>query len=391
MSALRHRMRRGYISAAMISVAIGLTILSMVSPVVTTSADFSIFNTGWNGTSSLALSTYNLGKFSPSFELRSTGGDVEILQLGFDDVSLNQGSDVLAVIGPTKEFSAADGSSVGAFVRAGGRVLLADDFGTGNGLLEAAGAGSRFSGRMVFDLSFEKTPEFPICFDIVSDPLTDGVTALQLNYATSIAMADGAEPLVRSSVASWLDTDGDRLQDFGEPEGPFVVAARERLGLGEFVLIADPSLLINGMQGYLDNAAFVSNLVTVMSEDRTSFLFDESHRDYFDPIAVTTEAASSIPGNAKAMILFLSFFLAVWVVTDVIDRAWAWTRRSASTVSLKVLGLLLRRGGKPTAESSGDIAAIVDEVTAAHPEWRPGLVRYVANQKQRHDRFSGRL
>ncbi|UCE80397.1 MAG: hypothetical protein JSV94_04335 [Methanobacteriota archaeon] len=357
----------------------------MVTPVLSSSADFSIFNTGWNGTSNLAVSTYSVGKFSPSFELRSTGSEVSFVQMGLEDLELNPASEALAIIGPTEAFSSSEGALVGDFVRAGGNLLLADDFGSANTLLETMNAGSRFSGKLVIDLCFDKSPEFPICFDIVDDALTKNITSLQLNYATSLNLGGSAEPLVRTSIASWSDIDGDRMQDFGEPSGPFVILAREHLGSGEIVLLSDPSVLMNGMSGYLDNELLSSNIVAVICEGRSGLYFDESHRDYFDPVTISTEIADTVPGNVKALLFAVAFVLALWIATDVVDRTFSWTRDKAATGFSFVISKILRRRAKATEREDISVDEIVRELSESHPDWRRGLIRYVIKEKQRHD------
>ena len=359
--------------------------LSMVSPIVSSSADFSIFNSGWNGTSALAVSTYRAGKFSPSFELRSTGGDIDLVRSGFDDIELNPASDALVIIGPTKAFSAGDGASIGEFVRGGGRLLIADDFGSSNELLEAMGANSRFSGRLVIDLSFDKSPEFPICFDIVPDTLTANVSALQLNYASSLVLGQSSEPLAYTSVASWLDADGDRQQEHGEPKGPFVILARELLGSGEIILLSDPSVLTNGMREHLDNEMLSSNLVTVLTEGGLGLYFDESHRDYFDPATVSTEITGTVSGNVKMALFTVAFILALWIATDVVDRVWIWVRGEAGRAYLATIGRLRQRGAKALAHEKASVEDIVRELSASHSDWRGGTIRYVLKEKLRHD------
>ena len=359
--------------------------LSMVSPVLSSTADFSIFNTGWNGTSGLAVSTYKAGKFSPSFELRSTGGDAEFISYGLDDIDLSPASDALAIIGPTADFSASEGALVGDFVRAGGSLFLADDFGTANTLLEGIGAGSRFSGNLVIDLSFGKSPEFPICYDIVPDALTNNVTSLQLNYATSITVGGSSETLVRTSVASWSDADGDRMRDLGEPSGPFSILVRESLGAGEIVLLSDPSLLINGMREHLDNEVFSSNLVSVVSDGRSGLYFDESHRDYFDPVTIGTEITGAVSGNAKAALFVVAFVLALWITTDALDRGWSWARGRATDAYRRIVGRILRRRAKATEVDARSVDEVVRELSHTHPGWSEGLLRYIVKEKSRHD------
>ena len=359
--------------------------LSMASPIVSSSADFSIFNTGWNGTSGLAISVYQSGKFSPSFELRSTGSEVDFVRFGLEDLELDPSSDALAIIGPTKAFSEAEGLLVGDFVRSGGNVLIADDFGSGNSLLESIGAESRFSGKLVMDLCFDKSPEFPICYDILPDALTANVTSIQLNYASSLSLGNLSEPLAYTSLASWSDTDGDRMEDFSEPKGPFAVLARERLGVGEVILLSDPSLLTNGMRDHLDNEMLSSNLLMIMGEGRSSFYFDESHRDYFDPVAVSTEITGTVSGNAKVALFFIAFILALWIATDLVDRAWLRARRGVGYAYGFIIGGLLRRRARRPGSEMRSPEEIAEELSASNPELRRGMIRYVIKEKQRHD------
>ena len=72
---------------------IGLTMLTMFSPVVSTTEDFSMFNTGWNGTSQLAVLTYETGKFVPSFKTEISGADITIAAMGLSELALDSATD----------------------------------------------------------------------------------------------------------------------------------------------------------------------------------------------------------------------------------------------------------------------------------------------------------
>ena len=125
---MRAKLRKGFIAASAFGVVLAVLGLSMVTPVVSSAADFSIFNTDWNGTSSFAVSTYRTGKFVPSFEVMGTGADLEVVTTDIMDMELDPSTTSLAVIGPTKAFGEAEASALGAFVRAGGLLLLAATF-----------------------------------------------------------------------------------------------------------------------------------------------------------------------------------------------------------------------------------------------------------------------
>ncbi len=384
---MQARVRRGYIAATALVAVIGLAMLSMVSPVVSTTEDFSIFNTGWNGTSGLAISTYVTGDFAPSFRVEASGTDVAIAELGFGDLGLDPATDAVAVIGPSEPFTAADGQVMGAFVRGGGVLLLADDFGTGNSLLAAMGAQSRFSGKLVLDLSFDKRPEFPVCYDLRADQLTTNVTTLQLNHASSVTLGGGAAAVAYSSPASWLDADENGDYDVGETMGAFPVLAREILGSGTIVLLSDPSVLINGMIGYMDNARFADNLITYLCSTRSAIYFDESHRTFFDPVTVTTEITGSVSDPVKAALVVVAAVLSLWLVTDVIDRAAGWVWRKLRALAARIVGLVKRKPVEEPRPAEKSVEELVDEIKAAHPDWRDGLIRYVVTERRRHGQF----
>jgi hypothetical protein len=363
----------------------------MIAPVVSTSTDFSIYNSGWNGTSKLAKITYQTGKFAPTFQLRTNGAHVTIEHVGLEQLDLDPAKSALVIIGPTTLFSALEGTVVGNFVKSGGMLLLADDFGTGNSLLEKMGASSRFSGDLILDLSYEKQPEFVVCFDIRNDDITRNVSYLLLNYASSIALnTSSTQALAYSSLASWLDTNRDLYQQWGEPRGPFSILAKERIGLGTIVLLSDPSVLINGMSKYMNNSALATNLLAFISAGRSQVFFDESHRDYLDPVVVTAKFTGGISSNAKVGIVVLAFVLTLWIATDALDLVFKWCILKARAATLRTIRLFVfkrRAAKKPAAAGPPDLNALVAEVSGRHPDWNVGLVKYIMRESSRHSRM----
>ncbi len=376
-------------SVAVVVIAIILICISMITPAVSSSEDFSIFNSGWNGTSDLAMATYKSGKFAPSFVTKATGTDIDVVQLGFERLALNATESSLVVIGPSLSFSAADGGIVGDFVRGGGVLLLADDFGTGNQLLTAMGASTRISGQLVMDLAFDKKPEFSVCFDLRADPLTRNVSSVLLNYPSSLMVDPSTtKTLAYSSIASWQDMNGNNERDLGEPTGPFPVLAREKLGNGTVIVLSDPSVLINGMAKNLNNSAFDENVISEICTGRASVFFDESHRDFFNPVAVTLQFSTSTSDTAKGIIVVLAFLLVLWMATDYLDRAVEIVLARARVLYgaiMKVLFGWMQKGARavePTADQ------LETKLLREHPEWRPGMLRFIMKEHSRHSEAS---
>jgi hypothetical protein len=386
------RIKRVYISVAVLLLAVALFAVTMATPAFSASNDFSIYNTGWNGASNIAVATYKLGRFAPALTVEATGTDLTIVNFDLFEMDLDPATDVLMVIGPTRTFTSAESALVGVFVTEGGLLVLADDFGTGNNLLAGMGASSRFSGKLMMDLSFDRSPEFSVCFDLREDPLTANVSRLLMNYPTSISVSgSGTTVIAESSVASWLDSDGDRTRDLGEPQGPFPLIARERIGQGSILLLADPSMLINGMVDELDNGVFADNLVTEACSLRSAVFFDESHRDYFDPITATTELTAEISDPDKFHILAVSFVLLLWASTDVVDRLVGSVVRGVRRVWRRLLRLLGRRPKELEPVVPETVDELLAKVMGLHPDWKAGLLRHALRERRRHDEFLGKL
>ncbi len=387
---MRSRIGKGYATVAVVAVAIALLSVSMVAPAISATEDFSIFNSGWNGTSGLAVMAYRTGKLVPTFEVESTGTEITVTQAALTTIAPDPRTGALIILGPTKEFTDAEGKLVGDFVRDGGRLVLADDFGTGNSLLSKMGAGSRFSGQLVMDLAFEKQPEFSVVFDIAPDPLMTNISTLLFNHPSSVTVNTSTTAVIaRSSVASWRDVNGNRLQDPGEPMGPFPLVARERLGLGTILLLSDPSVLINGMMEYMDNDAFAENLVVEVCRERTEVYFDESHRVFFDPVSATLEFTEEISTTAKALIAATAFVLTLWIATDLVDDAvLRVARRIRTAVGLVMWALMTPFSRKrPVPEKKPlSLEETIDMVSRERPDMRLGIIRYMLREKDRHSK-----
>ncbi len=157
----------------------------------------------------------------------------------------------------------------------GGALVLADDYGYGNSVLEYLGLSARFSGQALIDpLSNYKNKRLPRISNLRPAPLTAKAESLVLNHATCLFGVDDSETLALSSAFSFLDTDGNGAGDPLEPVGPFPVISQHRLGKGQVILISDPSIFINSMQSIDSNATLVENIATIAAG---SLFIDQSH------------------------------------------------------------------------------------------------------------------
>jgi len=158
------------------------------------------------------------------------------------------------------------------FVFRGGFLLLADDFGYGNGLAEQFGV--TFYGRRLFSSSYDRNPAFvrvnatvdTIGYEVLLDrpSALERVAPSQVKASTS-ALAD-----------SWLDENGNGERDIDEESAVQPVVALVGFGEGAVLLVSDPGLFINDMWGRADNAGFVKALMQRHFPGARDVIFDES-------------------------------------------------------------------------------------------------------------------
>jgi len=192
---------------------------------------------------------------------------------GFDSADY-EGRDSVLIAIPATQYQQWELDHFNAFVRDGGTLLLADDFGSGNQVLEALGLQIRFSSNALVDpyLSY-RNKWFPRITDLAPDLAQAGVKSIVLNHASGLEGTGPYEVLARSSDTSLLvETDTDT----SDVSGPFPVAVRARLDRGTVFVISDSSILTSGMLSIEDNALFIKSLISHAGEN-TEVLIDSSH------------------------------------------------------------------------------------------------------------------
>jgi hypothetical protein len=164
------------------------------------------------------------------------------------DWSTLRRTDVLLVLYPTAEVSE---TKLLAFLRAGGRVILADDFGASGPLLERLGVRRvPVRGETVARLHADN-PALPIATPGPPHPLNEGIGELVTNHPAAFVTSLPA------------------IFQLAPQDGAVVVAAT--LGKGRIVLVSDPSLFINRMLAFGGNEAFARRLLDYLGrkgEDR---------------------------------------------------------------------------------------------------------------------------
>jgi hypothetical protein len=166
------------------------------------------------------------------------------------DLGLLQPVDAVLVVHPTLPMEA---DELSAFMRAGGRVAILDDYGSGDALLAA------------FGIRRVPLPAHP-------------AEMLRANPALAIAEPAGQHPVVRSVTrvvtnhATGLSHPGlsPVLVVRGRDEPDVLVALAGSVGRGRLLAVGDASVVINEMLRFPGNRALASGLVRYVTEDDAS-------------------------------------------------------------------------------------------------------------------------
>lgn len=219
--------------------------------------DYRVDNPSWNGFSELTAQTgaAPLGSLS---DLPSSGAGTAL------------------IVVPYTEYNQEQLSQLGSYVASGGTLVLMDDFGYGNQVLGGLGLAARFSGQTLLDPLYNyKNKYFPSIADFATSANVN-VSSLAFNHPTYLSSTEGLAVIAYSSAFSFADANGDGAFDQGEVTGELAVAAYARSGQGFVVVVADPSLAINGMISIDGNAAFITQIIGIGGGNPEVYI-DQSH------------------------------------------------------------------------------------------------------------------
>lgn len=310
-----------------------ITCLILTSPPLD---DFLVENPFWNGLSKVYSGMHPI-RLRNLADLRSVAdpSDCTVLMLG-----------------PSQPFTANDIDSVKEFLVSGGRVVLADDFGTGNRLLQGLDLQVRFSGLLLLDPLFkEKNSRMPWVSNLSSYASTEELKGLALNYPTVLNNTENVSVLAWSTPFSYLAaTPSPPTND--SAAGPFPVMAEVKVGEGSLILISDSSLFINSMLSQGDNMALLKELA-----GGTVYL-DEAH---------------SMPSRLARVRMLLADVYSLLRMTEI---------RYALTALLVFVVVKVKwsTGEREQEESEVDT---VDAVLRKHPEWDGELLEQLEKERRR--------
>ncbi|NIQ06324.1 MAG: hypothetical protein GWO20_11555 [Candidatus Korarchaeota archaeon] len=289
------------------------------------------------GVSGIGLGTspyspYNKGKDGLSKlkrYLKGEGYESETLLSSLKTLGRINKTGVLIIAGPTTPFGFQEVLTLLLdFVLKGGSVLLADDFGKANTLLEALWELSQFGGdgsqaerqmKISFNTSsvlcdaksYDKSPARPTIknFDDRLGIVDEQVDEVQTSFPTTFTLEVNSSStvtktifpaeagLMSSTSSSWLESDlSSARKGAAEPEPgewggiPCTLGVPLPLGggMGRILLVSDPDIFSNALIDKKDNWLFSKSIIEWLSESTSSnfLIFDESHHSFlpYDPL-----------------------------------------------------------------------------------------------------------
>ena len=159
-------------------------------------------------------------------------------QIDFHELKPDDG---LLLLYPEKNL---DVDELSKFMRAGGRVVMLDDFGRGDSLLRHFGMERVASPRRPAEF-LRKNPQFALAEPASAHPVVSEVSRVVTNHPTGLSHPD-LSPVLKIR---------------GNGEADVVVAVAGAVGQGRLLAVGDPSIVMNSMLRYGGNKAFARGLV----------------------------------------------------------------------------------------------------------------------------------
>lgn len=272
-------------------------------------ADYDPHSTEWNGMASFVGLAEGMG-----FEV------TPVSSLEWGDLSAE---DILVLVYPLQRV---DPGRLGAFVQAGGNVVIADDFGEGKDAMQGLGLLRAEVETPRASKYYDGRTYAPIATARGDHPLAVDVGEVVTNHPAALTRVEGATTIV------------------GFDEGAVVVAGDR--GSGHFVAISDPSIFINKMLMFRGNIQLAANLLRYLDRGGRAKHVVLLHGDvpmYGDPRPFIDDAKAGEVGRSIADLNFWLSERRAWLLTPGAMKALA-VALAAALLLLALVALPVRRG-----------------------------------------------
>jgi hypothetical protein len=234
-------------------------------------------------------------------------------------------SDILVIVFPLQRL---DPARMGAFVNAGGNVLIADDFGEAKDALTGLGVLRSESGSIRASRYQNDQLWAPIANARGDHPIANEVGDVVTNHPAVFTRSEGAETVVAFETGS-------------------VVVAGTR-GSGKFIAVSDPSIFINRMLIFPGNIQLAANMLRWLDRGgraRRVVLVRGDFGMFGEPRPFIDDAKAGELGRSIAELNFWLSERRAWLLTPAAMKVLAATL-AAILLLLALVALPVRRGPK---------------------------------------------
>ncbi len=320
--------------------------LTLVITAGTSSASLGAYNPSWDGTSGIRTTA------------DATGVESIIAQNSTTYEETTAEGTVAVVLSPDRQYNERAAGRVTSFVRSGGTLVVAEDYGQhGNELLAAAGTEARINGTALRDeQQAGPSPAFPHATPTANHTYTENVSMIVLNHGSTVDSGN-ATTLMSSSEFSYHDTNGNERLDDSEILDRRPVVTIEPVGDGHVLVVSDPGIFLNSMLERGDNEAFLRGILG----EHERVLLDMSHSTGVPPLV-----ALQLALQQSGLLTFVAGSLSVMMLVFLAKPA---------SLSARLRGWRKTTTDSPTPSSDELTAAI----RARHPDWDDERVERVTN------------
>lgn len=226
-------------AAVILTVVLFITIAALLCQFSGTDAEYSRFNTNWNGTS--------------EFFASADAPDV------YDYHALSdKRPSTLLVIAPSENFGS---DELGQYIRSGNTIIIADQSGNANAFLASVGSDIRVYPQKIrsSDWEYKDSGLFRGYLNENAPLYWEDSPYIFVNRPAHLT---GGTSFIETSHLSWIDLNDNDIADSDEPLQVYSIASYNAIENGYIIVISDPSIFINSMQNiqYKENTAVLNAL-----------------------------------------------------------------------------------------------------------------------------------
>ena len=272
--------------------------------------EYDPYSQAWNGMASFVGLAEGMG-FSVSPQVSLEWGEIS-------------SADILFLVFPLQRV---DPAKLGAFVNAGGNVVIADDFGDSREAMQALGLMRANVEQVRASRFYEGLTYAPIANGRSGHPVAQDVGDVITNHPAVLTSVEGADTVVALEQGA-------------------IVAAGER-GSGRFVAVSDPSIFINRMLQFPGNLQVTVNILNWLDRGnrraRHIILLRGDAPMFGEPRPYIDDARAGEIGRSVADLNFWLSEARAWLLTPTAMKALA-ASLAAILLLLVLVALPVRRG-----------------------------------------------